>query len=95
MDGLMLVWIMGSEQGVSDFTGQKNPPVAESTPRSPLAASLPGGLSQPGLAPGPAWLGVWTLTAGICCYCLIAESCPTLCDPMDYSPPGSSVHGIS
>ena len=20
--------------------------------------------------------------------------CPTLCDPMDYSPPGSSVHGI-
>ena len=25
---------------------------------------------------------------------LIAQSCPTLCDPMDYSPPGSSVHGI-
>ena len=24
----------------------------------------------------------------------IAQSCPTLCDPMDYSPPGSSVHGI-
>ena len=23
-----------------------------------------------------------------------AESCPTLCDPMDCSPPGSSVHGI-
>ena len=23
-----------------------------------------------------------------------AQSCPTLCDPMDYSPPGSSVHGI-
>ena len=22
------------------------------------------------------------------------ESCPTLSDPMDYSPPGSSVHGI-
>ena len=21
-------------------------------------------------------------------------SCPTLCDPVDYSPPGSSVHGI-
>ena len=28
------------------------------------------------------------------CCCLIAESCPTLCDPMDYSLPGSSVHGI-
>ena len=26
---------------------------------------------------------------------LIAESCPTLYDPMDYSPPGSSVHGDS
>ena len=25
---------------------------------------------------------------------LIAQSCPTLCDPMDYSRPGSSVHGI-
>ena len=23
---------------------------------------------------------------------LVAQSCPTLCDPMDYSPPGSSVH---
>ena len=25
---------------------------------------------------------------------LIAQSCLTLCDPMDCSPPGSSVHGI-
>ena len=24
-----------------------------------------------------------------------AQSCPTLCDPLDCSPPGSSVHGIS
>ena len=24
----------------------------------------------------------------------VAQSCPTLCDPMDRSPPGSSVHGI-
>ena len=24
----------------------------------------------------------------------VAPSCPTLCDPMDCSPPGSSVHGI-
>ena len=28
---------------------------------------------------------------GLCC----AQSCPTLCDPMDCSPPGSSVHGVS
>ena len=25
---------------------------------------------------------------------LVAQSCPTLCDPMDCSPPGSSVHKI-
>ena len=25
---------------------------------------------------------------------LVAQSCPTLCDHMDDSPPGSSVHGI-
>ena len=27
--------------------------------------------------------------------CLVAKSCPTLGDPMDCSPAGSSVHGIS
>ena len=26
--------------------------------------------------------------------CVKSLSCPTLCDPMDWSPPGSSVHGI-
>ena len=30
---------------------------------------------------------------GYCC--LVNKSCLTLCDPMDCSPPGSSVHGIS
>ena len=29
------------------------------------------------------------------CVCLPAQSCLTLCDPMDCSPPGSSVHGNS
>ena len=28
------------------------------------------------------------------CACLVAKSCPTLCDPIDYSQSGSSVHGI-
>ena len=31
-----------------------------------------------------------SLVAAVCC----AQSCLTLCDPMDWSPPGSSVHGI-
>ena len=30
-----------------------------------------------------------------CCCFNVAKSCLTLWDPMDYSPPGSSVHGIS
>ena len=28
------------------------------------------------------------------CVCVCAQSCLTLCDPIDCSPPGSSVHGI-
>ena len=27
--------------------------------------------------------------------CLVSQSCPSLCKPMGYSSPGSSVHGIS
>ena len=29
------------------------------------------------------------------CFCVVVPSCLTLCDPVDSSPPGSSVHGIS
>ena len=29
------------------------------------------------------------------CVCLVAQLCPTLCDSMDCSPPGTSVHGDS
>ena len=32
--------------------------------------------------------------AYFCHACMCAQSCLTLCDPMDCSPPGSSVHGI-
>ena len=48
----------------------------------------PGDLPNPGIEPtspaSPALVKV-----------LVAQSCLTLCDPMDYSPPGSSVHGDS
>ena len=27
------------------------------------------------------------------CVCLVSQLCPTLCDPMDFRPPGSSVPG--
>ena len=41
----------------------------------------------------------WNVAAQNCSYVkyncvLVAQSCLTLCDPMDCSPPGSSVHGI-
>ena len=29
-----------------------------------------------------------------CCCCLVAQLCPVLCNPVDCSPPGSSVHRI-
>ena len=32
--------------------------------------------------------------SSLCC-CSVPKLCPTLCDSMDCSPPGSSVHGIS
>ena len=35
------------------------------------------------------------LTYNNCCCCLVAKSCLTLCNPMDCSPRGSSVHVIS
>ena len=28
------------------------------------------------------------------CACSVVQPCQTLCNPMDYSPPGFSVHGI-
>ena len=32
---------------------------------------------------------VWMLRRLLCCCCSVAKLCPTLCDPMDYSLPGS------
>ena len=28
------------------------------------------------------------------CLCVVTQSCPTLCDPVDHSPPGSPIPGI-
>ena len=35
----------------------------------------------------------WSICTALC-VCLVTQSCPTLCDPSDRSPPGSSTHGI-
>ena len=40
--------------------------------------------------------GDWASMCVCVCVCtLVAQSCPTLCHPMDCSPQGSSVHGDS
>ena len=55
---------------------------------------------------GRTWFSVSSLQAGgfcllsiqgtgwACCHYLVSKSCPSLYDPMQYSLPGSSVHGI-
>ena len=40
-------------------------------------------------------LKLWPLVSVCVCVCLVAQSCPTLCDTMDCSLPGSSVHADS
>ena len=34
-------------------------------------------------------------SSGVPCHCLVTKSCQILCNPVDYSSPSSSVHGIS
>ena len=69
---------------------------------SGLPFPSPGDLPKPGIEPmSPAWqedslslnyLGSPLLLSAAAAKSL--QSCPTLCDPMDCSLPGSSVHGI-
>ena len=49
----------------------------------------------------PQWKTVWRFLKKlgikppcVYVYVLVVQACPTLCDPMDYSLPGSSIHGI-
>ena len=42
----------------------------------------------------PTSLNKWFLCL-LCVLSLVAQACPTLCDPMVCSPPGSSAHGDS
>ena len=37
---------------------------------------------------------MWPLTSGLTGKVLVAQSCPTICDIMDCSPPGASVCGV-
>ena len=58
------------------------------------------GATQPLSSSEPAHVSIQTyytlfpLNKYFLCTCSVTQSCPTLCNPMDYSLPCSSVHGI-
>ena len=64
-----------------------------------LSCSIWDLVSWPGIEPEPPDLGTLSLspctTREAPVLCLVAQSCLTLCDSMDCSPPGSYVHGDS
>ena len=60
---------------------------------------IPGAQScRHGLSRSPKNKGLQIMSRYTCFLCVcassVAQSCLTPCNPMDYSPPGSSVHGI-
>ena len=80
-----------------DAPGQCSPLSPLSGPhvvRAPLLSQLQG---QP---TAPPETGAWLRTAAPnpggawWWWFQLSQSCPTLCDPADHNPPGSSVHGI-
>ena len=65
--------------------------------RSELPCPPPGDLPNPEIKPTSALAGrFFTMSATweACLESEVAQSCPTLCDLVDCSPPGSSTHGI-
>ena len=81
--------------GISSYSYESTDPIVGATSSWPPSIYLPKGLppntitlrlsfEQMNLV--SEWVSEWVIEA--------AQLCPTLCDPMDCSPPGSSVHGI-
>ena len=91
----------GAPSGESDLNGSKikfqesiksySVTPTPATPSSTLEAAAPFQLHSP-LSLKTACQLVPSSTSA--CVCLVAQSCLILCEPMDCSPPGSSVHGI-
>ena len=65
---------------------------------SGLLFPSPGDLPNPGIEPGSPTLQTDALSSeppgNAAADAKSLQSCPTLCDPIDYSPPGSPVPGI-
>ena len=89
------------------FRGQKSVDLTYRSPSSPrwglclLCLERLGGWSRPHLLclakPGLEYRlpNSYPRALGLAVLCLVAQSCPILCDPMNCSPPGSSFHGDS
>ena len=58
-----------------------------------LPFSIPGALPHPRIEPTSLESHYCHLVIGLLC-CAVSQLCLTLCDPMDCSPPGSSIHGL-
>ena len=93
------------KEGLPHQAKQKHPQLCLKQWRGDLVQSSLGATLLPGTHRGQGWtpsvpsppqplplpLGVF----GCMCLCVwVTQSCPTVCDPMDYGPPGSSVHEI-
>ena len=73
------------------ISGHTSPHTQECQEPAPTISNLKqalGSLNPANQPPGPSSAYQFG-----CCF-LVAQLCPTLWDPMDCSPPGSSVHGI-
>ena len=100
-DNKSLYWERGSCRSQLPFPGPRN------DPRPRLLNHWANSLLPLGIPLGSFWennrlrnLSLMSLKRVVCvcvcvCVCvLVAQLCPILCDPMDCSPPGSSVRGI-
>ena len=77
--------------------GQEDPLEEEMTTRSSIFASKIPWMEEPGglQSTGSQRVGHEWETHKVTVTERATQSCPTLCDPMDCSPPGSSIHGVS
>ena len=66
--------------------------VASKVPLSKLGARVAARLLL--LEDDPAFILLWCIYRAAAAAAQALQSCPTLCNPVDYSLPGSSVHGI-
>ena len=77
--------ILGSSFFCQSLMAHSQPPVL-------IQICDPEGYTSLSVGARTVWLGVGDRKAYACAQ--LFHSCPTLCDPMDCSPPGSSVHGV-